>query len=235
MTNQSSYSTQDLTGNWVFTTLYPGAIPQNIVYTGALSGQGANVTAVLRSNRCFAATQDIDFTGSEDAMQNLTLTSTNLPNNVVTITAALAEGNNPSAATLLVTGSGACSAPVISLSDFQIPSATGNYSGSITSSLGATASFTASLTQGAANADGQFPLTGTLTVTSATCTSTYPVATVFSGSPFTANLVSTTGPPSTADFTAGPAVSNNVALLGLSNTVITGCNAGSFTGSLNKQ
>jgi hypothetical protein len=146
--NQTSYSTQNLTGNWAFTTLYPGPPPENIVYSGALSGEGANVTAILRTNRCFSPTQDIEFSGSEDAKQNLALTSTNLATNVVTITAALAQGNSPSAATVLVTGAGACSAPALSLSDFQIPSVTGNYTGSLTSALGTPASFTANPAQG---------------------------------------------------------------------------------------
>jgi hypothetical protein len=229
-------TTPSLTGNWYFTTLYPGNIPQNIIYSGALSQSGANVTAVLH-NSCFS-NQDVDFTGTEDASGNLTLTSNNLPGNVVAIKGTItATGGviQTSSYAFTVTGATPCAPLTASLTGSQIPSFTGNFAGNINSTTGAAANFTVALTQGTANTDGQFPLTGTVTVSSSACSVTFPFTIFFSGSGFTANLTSSTGPASTAVFTATSVISGSPSFLSNVNVAITGCNAGNFTGSLNKQ
>ena len=236
----SSTAAPDLTGNWEFTTLYPGAsTPQNIIYTGALSGQGANITGIFRTNTCFAATQDIDFTGSEDTKGNLTLTSTNLPNTVVTITGTVSSstaGINASPANLLVSGSAPCAPINASFPGGKFPPLTGTYTVNLTVNPGGAANLTATLTQSAANSDGQFFELGTITITSGGCTNTFPVNTLFAGSPLTGNLTSNSGPPATAQLliylSSEPATFPIIMLLNITST---GCNAGSFGGSLKSQ
>jgi hypothetical protein len=229
-------TTPSLTGNWFFTTLYPGnVVPQNIIYSGALAQQGNAVIAILH-NSCFSA-QDIDFSGSEDTSGNLTLTSTNLASNIVTIKGAVtATGGVIQASNyaFTVTGSAPCAPLTASLSGSQIPSFSGNFAGNLTSTQSATASFAIALTQGSANTDGEFPLTGTVTVTSSACSVTFPLNILFAGSGFTANMTSTLGPISSAVFSAGP-VTGTPTILSNINIAITGCNAGTFTGSLSKQ
>ncbi len=239
MTTSSSASTSvtpALTGNWEFTTLYPGLYPINIIYTGALSGQSTNITGVLRTNTCFAATQDITVTGSVDAKGNLTLTSNNLPNNVVTITAAIASstgtlGSGPG--TLTITGSTPCAPVTASIYGNQFAPLTGTFAGTLTSTSSTMVTATAALTQSTANADGLFTESGTITITGTGCTNTFPVTGLFAGSPFTTSLTSTSGPPATATFSAGvpygSSVSSSIAI------VSSGCNAGSFAGNLTKQ
>jgi hypothetical protein len=225
-----------LTGNWFFTTLYPGNVPANIVYAGAISQQSTNVTAILH-NSCFS-NQDIDLSGSEDATGNLTLTSTNLAGNVVTIKGAVTVTGGviqTSSYAFTVTGSAPCAPLSASLSGSQIPSFTGNFAGSLNSTLGTTASFAVDLTQGSANADGQFPLTGTVAVSSSACSVTFPLSIFFSGEGFTANLTSSSGPASTAVLTATSVVTGSPSFLSNVDIAITGCNAGTFTGSLTKQ
>jgi hypothetical protein len=233
----STTTTTPLAGNWFFTTLYPGNVPQNIVYSGAFTQSGTSVTAVLH-NSCFS-TQDIDFSGSEDASGNLTLTSNNLSSNVVTIKGTVtATGGviQTSNYAFTVTGSAPCAPLSASLAGSQIPSFTGNFAGSLNSTAGGSASFAVTLAQGSANTDGQFPLTGTVAVSSSACSVSFPLNIFFSGSGFTANLTSSSGPTSTAVFSAGPVTnSGSPAVLANFNIAITGCNAGTFTGSLNKQ
>ena len=232
----STTSTPGLTGNWEFTTLYPGSAVPNIVFTGALNQQGTNVTAILR-NSCFG-TQDIDFSGAEDAMGNLTLASTNLASTTVTVTGAVPisggaiQGANYK---FVETGSAPCAPLTATLYGSQYPSFTGNFAGSVNSIYGVPANFAVDLAQGPVNADGQFPLTGTVTVSSSTCTATFPLSLALSGGGFTTNLVSSSGPASTAAFNAGPVLVASPSLLANFFITLTGCNPGTYTGSLYQQ
>ena len=56
------------------------------------------------------------------------------------------------------------------------------------------ASFAAALAQGSANTDGEFPLTGTVTVSSTACSVTFPLNILFAGSAFTASVSSISAP-----------------------------------------
>jgi hypothetical protein len=228
-----------LTSNWEFNTLYPGPVPQNILYVGALSGQGTGITGVLRTNTCFSANQDIAFTGNEDTKGNLTLTSTNLPNNVVAITAAVTPANSAVASglgTLTITGSAPCAPVTASIAGNGFAPLTGTFAGTLSSTSSATVTATASLTQSAsANADGLFAESGTITITGTGCTNTFPFSNFFAGTPFTANATAASGPAATATLSIGVpsgtpgTVATSIAI------VSTGCTVGSFAGSLTKQ
>jgi hypothetical protein len=244
--SSNSYATLDVTGNWQFGPIdaFMGPYPL-ISFTGALAGQGEDITATFHgSGTCVSPTQDITFTGSEDASGNLVLTSTNLPNNAATLSGVInTAGVAPYAgAALAVTGSGPCitSAPMLVGSEF--PPATGTYAGTLQTNSGPTATFTANLTQTPANLDGQFPLSGAITVAGATCSNTFPISIVFSGAQFAASLTSTSGPAATADLTVQltpgkPPTTGSVQTdLSWSITILgNGCNAGYFNGDLHKQ
>jgi len=228
-TPTKSYATQDLTGNWTFgPSDPPGPVPPFGAFTGALSGQGANVTAILRTVGCVSSTQDITFAGSESSAGVLTLISTNLPNNVATITENLSVMPVLGATylgDLKVTGSGPCAYQDITLRAFNYPALTGNFAGTLTSN----ASYTATLTQQAANADGQFPETGTMTLTTPSCSSSYALTGLVTGSSFTASL-SASNPSSTALTSA--TLTSETATVPLSISVDSGCSIGTFTGNL---
>lgn len=225
----------NLTGNWFFTTLYPGNVPQNVVYVGALTQQGNSITAILH-NPCYFG--DIDLSGTEDTSGNLILTSSNLPGNALTIQGTVLSSGEvveTSNYTFTVTGSGPCALAATTLSGSQVPTFSGNFTGSLNSTMGATANFTVNMNQKSANADGEFPLSGTITVGSSSCTVTFPLSILFAGDSVTANLTSATGPASTAVFSAGPVIIGGTAsTLTNVNIAIAGCNAGTFTGSLSE-
>jgi hypothetical protein len=235
-----SATTQSLTGNWIFTISDPPAgTPPLTSFVGAITGQGASVTAVFRSAGCVPPTQNIFFTGSQTSSGTLTLTSTNLPSNVATITVSLLTSNGATNAlgSLAITGNGPCAIPSIALLGSELQPFTGTYSGTLTANPSTAISVTAALTQGAANSDGQFPESGTVSVAGSGCTNTFSLNGLVVGPLLTANLTSTSGPTATAILGAGPAVSSPQSFLPFSLIILsTGCSTagGAFTGILNK-
>jgi hypothetical protein len=245
-TPMTSYDTQNLTGNWqvsISDPPYPGPFPIASL-TGAVAGSGQNVTATLRATGtgCVSPTQDITFTGSQLADGTLILTSTNLPNNVVSIS-AMAGGIMPLAnqtalflGSLLVTGTGPCTMANIALRGEEFAPLTGTFTGPVNSTSGSTATFTAALTQAAANSDGQFPETGMITVAGSNCTNTFSLAGLVAGPGLTASLTPISGPAATATVTTGPPFGGATNMISFGMTITgTGCNAGTFTGSLARQ
>jgi hypothetical protein len=242
----TSYGTQDFTGNWYLTISdppYPGPYPIATL-TGAMSGSGQSVTATFRAGGtgCVSPTQDIAFTGSQLADGTLTLASTNLPNNVATISAIgggampLTNQNALFLGGLVVIGSGSCTMGGITLRGEGLAPLSGTYTGPITSTSATTANFTATVAQAAANSDGQFPESGTITVAGATCTNTFALTGLVAGSALTATLTPISGPTATATVATGPPDGEFANTLAFSIIITgTGCNAGNFTGSLNKQ
>ena len=242
--NSTTYATQDFTGNWYLTISDPAGPYTITSFTGAMTGQGQNITAVFRatSTGCVSSTFDIAFAGSQTADGKLTLNSTNLPNNVATITATssgvipFTNGIVPFLGGLVVTGSGPCAMGGIALRGEEIAPLTGTFIGSLTSLAGVASTFTVALTQSAANSDGQFPESGTITVAGSGCTNVFSLTGMVTGLTLTATLTPTSGPPATATLLTGPPYGNTTAPLEFSiNITGTGCNASTFTGSLNKQ
>ncbi len=241
----TSYATQDFTGNWQMSISdppYPGPYPIASL-EGAMAGQGQNITAVFRATGtgCVSSTFDVAFAGSQTADGNLTLNSTNLPNNVATITATpsgvmpLTNGIAPFLGGLVVSGSGPCATGGIALRGEEIAPLSGSFIGSLTSLSGVASTFTVALTQSAANSDGQFPESGTITVAGSGCTNVFSLTGMVTGLTLTATLAPTSGPPATATLLTGPPYGDTTAPLAFSITITgTGCNAGTFTGSLNK-
>ena|GEM_PF-2021766 len=192
---------QDVTGNWQIQSIPTGpsgSTPTSgILLLGALKSQGSQVSGTLRfadlmiPNNCGTPLAPLTFTGSVDAAKNLTLTSSSIPGSSITVQLPLAVAvSGFSTGTLAITGN-ACnfaSAPAIGA---QIPSVTGTFSGTVSQvgQLGtlpappptATASFV--LNQSASpDADGQFPVTGSISITTPTCTGTTSMTGLVSGS-----------------------------------------------------
>jgi len=189
----STSSSPNLTGNWmvlgnlVSTTNLP---PSPIEYfSGSLLFNGSSVTGTLRAfdnstNSCVPLTQDLAVSGSVSSATSLSGTVNNLiltvpiSGGVATITASLPQNLNSfiSGSYQIVGGACAMSATPSIISQF-VP-ATGTYtgtfnvlaSGTLTPVPGTATAITAVLTQSTTpNADGQFPLSGTITATGA-CT-----------------------------------------------------------------
>jgi hypothetical protein len=229
-TTTSGLPGPSVTGNWLF-------IPIDDFFhndklgdlVGSLSNQDNSITGILRSSGgCVSPTQDISFSGTEDAKGNLTLTSTNLPDNLATITGTVQtfSASSDIESTLTVTGTGPCTMPpYLNFSGTEIPPLNGSYSANLTSTAGATSTLTANLTAAAANSDGQFPETGTLTLTASSCSTTFSLNGVMTGDSLQGTLTPASGPANGATF------SYSAAQVTLSNPG-TGCAAGTFTGTL---
>jgi hypothetical protein len=219
-----------LTGNWQFIPIddfYHNDILGGLA--GSLSSQGNSITGIFRSSGgCVSPTQDIHFTGTEDAKGNLTLTSTNLPDNQATISGSIQEfpSETDIASSLVVTGSGPCAmAPYPGYMGIEDPPLSGTYTANLTSSSGATATLTANLVVAAVNSDGEFPETGTLTLTTSGCSATFSLNGVMTGSSLQATLTPASGSANGATFSdSGSTVTIN--------NPGTGCASGSFTGTL---
>jgi hypothetical protein len=234
-----SYSTQDLTGDWTMAIVPPVPTPIPIgSLAGALAGKGQNITGTFRApaTTCMSPTFDINFTGNQTADGKLTLTSTNLPNNTATITGTInaTYGYNQFNGNMVISGDGSCATTKTAFIGAEVPNISGTYSGSITSTSAGTAAVTATLTEAAANTDGQFPLTGTVNVAGATCANTFSATGLVSGETITATLTSTSGPGATINVysTANPIAGTPLPLYV---QIVSGCNGGPYTGSITKQ
>lgn len=234
-------TTTDFTGNYTFagTPNAAGVLPTPVeAFVGAIANTGSTVTATLRllsANQCVSTTQDLAFTGTVGSSGQINLSSTTLPQNPIAIT----FDDNPAQSsngigTYIVSGSGPCAMPSTSFVSDQYSPVTGTYTGTFTGTTGTAATVTATLTQAPANADGQFPESGTLVLTTAACTNTFTVVGTVTGP-----LVTITFNP-TASGTLGGfvgqipdhaltmAVPAGIQVLGA-------CNPGTFTGGLVKQ
>jgi hypothetical protein len=235
----------DLTGDWAFgITALSGPGPLAITeLNGALSGGGQNINGVFQAiegTGCVSPTFDIAFTGSQDSAGDLTLTSTNLPGNVATITikgTEFLDGNTFGLGDLIITGSGPCAETSSALLGGEVLNITGTYTGSLTAGLGGAATpFNVSLAEVGVNTNGQFPVTGTVTVTGPGCTNVFSLSGLVSGLNFNASLTSTSGPSATGNLfieaidSAQPGSQDFGALITGS-----GCNNNGYSGSLTKQ
>jgi hypothetical protein len=232
----NSSSGPDLTGNWQFIGIddFFHAVKVGGL-AGSLVSQGNSITGVLHGTGCVAATQDIAFSGTEDAKGNVTLTSTNLQDNIATIsgTASITPGGIFFQSTLQITGSGPCamSQPYPVFTGRQYPPLNGNFGATLTSSSSATVTLTASLTAAATNADGEIPETGTLTLAAANCSSTYSFTGFALGASLEGTLAGSSGSITVPAFSGHLSGLEPSAVVTL--TSPTGsCAAGSFTGTL---
>jgi hypothetical protein len=184
-----------LSGNWMAIapatpSTPPITLPTPIAeFTGALQFSGNAVTGTLRAfdpefpNQCVSMTQDLPVSGTLDASNKLTLVVP-ISGGTATITATLGTNSETyTNGTWQIVG-GACAMPVTSIVIAHYAPVTGTYTGTLntfdittlTIVPGTATSITAVLTQSTApNADGQFPLTGTIIATGA-CSGNFTIA-----------------------------------------------------------
>jgi hypothetical protein len=242
----------NLTGNWeaagnpVGTTgLVP--IPSPIAnFTGALQSTNGSVTGTLRVS-AFAASgaaicpsfdTDLPATGALDTANNLTLTVP-LSGGVATITATLPQNLHTFISGSYQVVGGTCPMPATPMKLTQYASATGTYTGTfsqggLTTPVPGTATpVTVVLTQSATpNADGQFPLIGSITATGS-CAATLTITTgIVTGSEITPTPL---GPilPSAVEFLGviDPTAETLVGLFGNFPT----CGSQGYQGTLTRQ
>lgn len=179
----------NLTGDWVALASpnpsTPGVLPTPVEdFTGALQSSGGTVTGTLHAislSSCVLFTQDLQASGTLDPNGNLTL-SVPISGGTATITTTIVTPESYTNGTWQITG-GACAMPATAIQIAQFAPATGTYTGVVnvldtTTDLpvpGTATNITVTLAQTATpNADGQFPLSGTIAATGA-CTGTFPI------------------------------------------------------------
>ena len=189
-------------GNWDLALFVPVSFDPIYDFLGSLSVDGSKVSGVFRLNDpnpaipCISATEDIAFSGSMDQNNLLTLESARFGGNVATFKiqfplSTAANNLNNATGTAIVTGGG-CAEPTSSVLAEFIPSITGTYIGSMgpepgQAITGAQGPATLVLTQAAANADGEYPVTGTLTFSSTLCSVSTPLTGMLQGPTFILN------------------------------------------------
>jgi hypothetical protein len=247
----TSSSSLDLTGNWgalaIPNQLTPGILPTPIAeFNGALASTNGTVIGVLRAfdptflSPCVPLTQDLAAIGTLDAANNLTLTVP-ISGGIATITATLPQNLHSFISGSWQISGGACAMPATAIWLSQYASATGTYTGTynvldLTTHLpvpGTATAITATLTQSvASNADGQFPLTGTITATGAcTASLTFTNGTVMGGS-IRSNSFS--GPANLQGNFSG-AIEPTANTLNGAFTAFSTCNFQSYVGRLTRQ
>jgi hypothetical protein len=188
----STSTSPNLSGDWLALAAptpigsAPTTLPTPITdFIGALQFTGNTAAGTFRAidptypNPCVSFTQDLPVTGTLDANNNLTLTVP-IAGGIATITASL-----PQDPQTFIPGSyqivgGPCAMPATAMKISQFANATGTYTGTfnvlatgtLTPVPGTATAITAALVQSTTpNADGQFPLSGSITAAGA-CTAT---------------------------------------------------------------
>ncbi len=201
----------DISDNWQFEVQrVAGSLPPNIPVIelfGTLVSSGNKITGTLNAHPgmltgCVKNNADSVVTGTIDTSGNMSLTTT-LAGGTATLTSTNQLGTSTSAnGTYQVVG-GACPQVSTTLTGYQVANVSGTYTGTMArtypTSTG-TLTISATLVQsGIANADGLYPLTGTV-VYSGDCSGTL---TFTNGIVYGAALQST---PYTADFSSSTEV-----------------------------
>jgi hypothetical protein len=168
-----SASTNNFTGNWEVLSVSLNSPSTIVDFTGALQSNGSTVTGVLRTlsstpfgGNCPSITTDLVVTGTLDASNNLILTIP-LSGGVTTITATLPQDPQTFTPGSFQIVGGTCAMPATDMFITQLAPVTGTYAGTLTTfgTPAISATVTAVLVQSTTpNADGQFPLTGTITI-----------------------------------------------------------------------
>jgi hypothetical protein len=215
------------TGDYVITVA--GGTAKASTFTGGLTVSGSSVSGVLRYNNpgtlCVVPTQDIPVTGTV-ANSSLTLTSSAFVNSVATITVPLpltatTSGQPFSNGTAVISG-GTCALASTTAQTTFIPSLAGTFSGTLSSGA-ITGPATLTITEGTANADGQFPATIAVSFTNVSNSScnfsipaSSPVSTLIAGT--TLQLVNFTGSSYTGTITANDSAPPLSLLIGYQST-----------------
>jgi hypothetical protein len=176
-------STSSLNGNWEVSV--SGALVNSATVTdfkGALELSGGIVTGTFRvlsstpfGGNCPSITTDLTATGTLDSSNNLTLTIP-LSGGIATINASLPLDTNAFIPGTYQIVGGTCATPLVAMDIIQFPPVTGTYTGTLSSAGSPNATVTAVLAQSTTpNSDGQFPLSGTVTV-QGVCSLTMPLA-----------------------------------------------------------
>jgi hypothetical protein len=236
-----SAAAADYTGNYAFAQV-PSSAGQTtgpvIGLIGGVANSGSAFTATFRlltTGACVSPTADLRFTGTRASSGQITLISDTLVDNPISIVwdDAPTQSSN-GVGTYTISGKGPCAMGATQFVSDAFSPVTGTYVGSFTTGNGVQGAVTAQMFQGAANADGQFPETGMLVLSTPTCTNNFTVSGIVTG-PTMAVEFNPMGGSSLGGFVA--VLPDHVLTLSIPAgiTVRGACNPGTFSGTLAKQ
>jgi hypothetical protein len=245
-------------------TTPPITFPNNPVEDifGSLSSSGSTVKGVLHAHplaqpNCVDIDTDLPFTGTTDSKGNLSLTSP-LAGGVATITAniltpqtvTLPDGTIrtlPFFSGIYAVVGGSCAQPSIALNIVSVPNGSGTYTGTLTalnpfnpSTPSATSTVTATLVQSTTpDADGKYPMTGSVTSTgdcntSFTFNQGFVAGTSFQSSGTLGSTFSLTPGSPMPNLQGSVPLPNSTSVLANFNPP-SGCASATYTGLLNRQ
>ncbi|HET9792253.1 MAG TPA: hypothetical protein VFR08_13210 [Candidatus Angelobacter sp.] len=155
-------------GNWNFRATSTTLSGELTTFGGSLSQSGSSVSGtvqMLGGNGCIGFGIDIPVSGTVSG-QNITLTTAAISNVVITINAT----GSATAFSGTYQFTGCVAHDLGNVTANLVPSVTGTWSGTFTSSTAPPLSVTAVLTESSTpDAHGGFPLTGTVSFTGSTC------------------------------------------------------------------
>jgi len=171
-----------MTGNWTLagtSQLTSGNIAGAWLAGGSLKNVKGAVSGTLHilTSSCFLPTLDVPVTGTVsagDVTSDISLVSSSLSGQVITATGTVVNAGSTLALNATYTVAGGCAGgDKGTLVGTLVPSITNAYTGAFVSRPSAVSMpVTMALTQGAADSDGYFAVTGTATFTGSSCYST---------------------------------------------------------------
>lgn len=222
-------------GNWDFSAASSSGptflIGGNVVQTGNSITGGLHVI----NSACFTASTPVPITGN---ISGPTATVTSAAIASQTIGATLSGNATSLSGTYAVTGTGCAGGDKGNITGVLVPSVNGTWKGAFVSSVVAnpTVITTAVITEGAADANGLFPLTGTATYSGSPCFTSGTTATGSAIFGRTNNVILTNDDGSTVEFVGF--LTNPAAPTQMTGTyTVSGglCNGDSGSGTLTKQ
>lgn len=162
-------------GNWSMAATPAGGGANSVFYIGGnLTQSGANLTGTMEfiSSTCYSFSQIVSFTGTVKG-SNVTLTSANVGGEVLTVTATGTSGSALTG-TYSIAGGIACNGQTGTIAANPVASVSATWSGPLVgdSNGDPNVTFSLALTEATtAASDGTFALSGSLTYTGSTCSS----------------------------------------------------------------
>jgi hypothetical protein len=166
----------NVTGNWQFNSSPTVAGTPAIAVAGGLNQSDNSISGAVHvdGSKCFDPPTTVNLTGAVANNSNITLTSAPVAGQVITFTGTSSDYTFNG--TYSISG-GCADGEQGKVAGTNVPYMEDNLSGTFTNSGGNTFDATGSITQGGANSDGSFGISGT----AAFQTSCFPSGTVISG------------------------------------------------------
>jgi hypothetical protein len=182
-TTSSPIAYPNFAGNWNIFVVPSNPQVGSISFGGSITNSSGSASGMLHAqgSACYPISQDVPVSGSLTPLGNVTLTSTAVAGQTLTITAlsnsVYVPATNPQVMFGNFTISGGCAdGESGTVNGLVAPSLNGVYAGTFQTVTGSTFGASISLLQGGPNVDGQYSVSGSVVFTGSPCFSTGAIA-----------------------------------------------------------